>query len=702
MKWNILLTLTLIIVVIGPTSASQPFTPEDVMNTKRVTAAAISPDGNWVAYTVESQREANEEAGTAYLELYLVSTSTKEIRPLLTGKERASSIAWRPDMSAVSFLSRRGAEKQTQVWMVAVAGGEPRKITDAATSITTYKWSLDGKRLAYVAPAPPTQREKSLKDAGYEFVYFEENLKHRNLYHIEVDGEGKSGKPEQLTDDITVWSFEYSPDGASIAFGGSPQNLVDHEYMFQKIYILDIGSKAKRLLTDNPGKVGNYAFSPDGKHLAYNAALTRNDHKESQVFVIPVAGGNAANLTPPKFRGHVNWVGWKDSKTVAYRAGEGIQTTLNTVPLGGKQRSVVLHSENAGVVFDRISFTRGMKQIACVGESPSSPGEVYFWKGKSLERLTSTNPWLQERTLGKQELVKYKARDGVEIEGLVVHPVGYRKGQTYPLIVVVHGGPEAHYSNGWLSTYGAPAHVYANKGYVVFYPNYRASTGYGVEFAAMGYGDAAGKEFDDIADGINYLADQGVADRNRVGLGGGSYGGFASAWFATYYTSLVRAVCMFVGISNNISKVGTTDIPWEEYYVHAGKHIEEMWNEALARSPIYHAHKSKTATLIMGGLADTRVHPTQSIELFRRMKMNGHPAIRLVQYPGEQHGNAKQPGRIDVMHRTLDWYDWYVRDLKPLDGPMPPLDISQKYGLKVLQSAGQPGDGNGSTESTDH
>lgn len=104
----------------------------------------------------------------------------------------------------------------------------------------------------------------------------------------------------------------------------------------------------------------------------------------------------------------------------------------------------------------------------------------------------------------------------------------------------------------------------------------------------------------------------------------------------------------------------------------------------------------------MGGLADTRVHPTQSIELFRRMKMNGHPAIRLVQYPGEQHGNAKQPGRIDVMHRTLDWYDWYVRDLKPLDGPMPPLDISQKYGLKVLQSAGQPGDGNGSTESTDH
>ncbi|MBX2991909.1 MAG: S9 family peptidase [Bacteroidetes bacterium] len=701
MKRTLIFSIIVHVLVIGTASASQPFTPEDVMNTKRVTSTAISPDGSWIAYTVESQREANEEAGTAYLELFLVSTSTKEIRPLVTGKERASSLAWRPGMSAVSFLSRRAGEKQTQVWMVAIAGGEPVKITDAATSITTYKWSPNGKRLAYVAPAPPTQREKILKDAGYEFVFFEENLKHRNLYQVEVEGGGKSGKPEQLTDDITVWAFEYSPNGASIAFGGSPQNLVDHEYMFQKIYLLDIASKAKRQLTDNPGKLGNYAFSPDGKYLAYNAALTRGDHKESQVFVIPVAGGNPTNLTPPRFRGHVSWVDWKDNNTVAYRAAEGIQTTFSTTPLNGKQRTVVLHSEKAGVVFDRLSFTKGMKHIACVGESPSMPGEVYNWNGKSFTRLTSHNPWLSERSLGKQEPVRYSARDGLEIEGLVIHPVGYSKGQTYPLIVVVHGGPEAHYSNGWLSTYGAPAHVLANKGYVVFYPNYRASTGYGVEFAAMGYGDAAGKEFDDIADGINYLAEQGIVDRTRVGLGGGSYGGFASAWFATYYTSLVRAVCMFVGISNNISKVGTTDIPWEEYYVHAGKHIEEMWNEALARSPIYHAHKSKTATLIMGGLADTRVHPTQSVELFRRMKVNGHPAVRLVQYPGEQHGNTRQPGRIDVMHRTLDWYDWYVRDLKPLDGPMPPLDISEKYGLKVLQSAEQMGEGLGSTEQTD-
>jgi dipeptidyl aminopeptidase/acylaminoacyl peptidase len=140
---------------------------------------------------------------------------------------------------------------------------------------------------------------------------------------------------------------------------------------------------------------------------------------------------------------------------------------------------------------------------------------------------------------------------------------------------------------------------------------------------------------------------------------------------------------MFVGISDLISKRGTTDIPYEELYVHSGKKLEEMWQLSLERSPIYWAHQSKTAVLIIGGSADTRVHPSQSLEYYRRLKMNDHPAVRLVQYPGEGHGNRKQPGRIDVLYRQLQWFDWYVKEQKPLDGPMPPLDISDEYGLEL-------------------
>ncbi|MCK4350789.1 MAG: S9 family peptidase, partial [Candidatus Krumholzibacteria bacterium] len=261
--------------------------------------------------------------------------------------------------------------------------------------------------------------------------------------------------------------------------------------------------------------------------------------------------------------------------------------------------------------------------------------------------------------------------------------VGYTEGNRYPLIISVHGGPESHRSNVWLTSYFNPAQVLAGKGYAIFYPNYRASTGYGIEFALQGYEDAAGKEFDDLADAIDFLVEKGIADPERVGLGGGSYGGFAAAWFASYYTKKVKAVCMFVGISNLISKRSTTDIPWEELYVHSGTKLEKTWQRSLERSPIYWAHQSKTAVLIIGGTNDSRVHPSQSLEFYRRLKMNDHPAVRLVRYPGEGHGNRKQPGRIDVLHRHLQWYDWYVKDKKPLDGPMPPLDISEYYGIDL-------------------
>jgi dipeptidyl aminopeptidase/acylaminoacyl peptidase len=239
-----------------------------------------------------------------------------------------------------------------------------------------------------------------------------------------------------------------------------------------------------------------------------------------------------------------------------------------------------------------------------------------------------------------------------------------------------------------MTNYGRPGQVLAAKGYAVFYPNYRASTGYGVDFAMEGYSDAAGSEFDDIADGIDYLIDgYGIADRDRVGLGGGSYGGFAAAWFSSYYTKYVKATMMFVGISDLISKRSTTDIPYEELYVHSGKKLEDMWQESLERSPIYWAHQSRTAVLIVGGTADTRVHPSQSLEFYRRLKMNDHPAVRWVQYPGEGHGNRKQTGQIDLMNRLLQWYDWYVRDAKPLDGPMPPLDISDTYGIDLEEES---------------
>jgi len=676
----------------GSGLAAERLSPQDVLRIQTAGAAAISPDGEWVAYTLNVPRKADDEAGAAYGELHVASTASASTRPFVTGEVSVRSPRWSPDGSQIAFLMKRGEEAKTQVWSIRVMGGEAFEVTRSKSDVLEFRWHPDGRQIAYVASTPPTKRDEKLKEKGYGFVFFEENLHHRNLYLVRMrtsvspapanpDAESEA---RQLTEGFTVWTFELSPKGKAIALSASDKNLIDHRYAFRKIHLLDVESGKLTLLRDVPGKLGNFAFSPDGSKLAYAAARDRRDHAVSQAYVMAVAGGDPLNLTPPGFRGHVDWVGWKDPGTVVYHAGEGVWNTLSLVPAAGGEREVILHSEKAGVVVGTPTFTGDFRHAAMLGTASDIPEDVYHWSpGEKPKRLTTLNPWLAERELGRREVVRYPARDGREIEGILYYPVGHEPGRHDPLVVIVHGGPEGHYENGWHTRYSEPAQVLAGRGYFVFLPNYRSSTGYGVDATEEHLGDAAGKEFDDIADGIDHLVGQGLVDRDRVGLGGGSYGGFAAAWFSSYYTQYVKAVCMFVGISDNVSKRGTSDIPYEELFVHSGAKLEAMWQQSLERSPIYHAHKSLTAVLIMGGQADTRVHPSQSLEYFRRLKMNDHPAVRLVQYPGERHGNRKQPGRIDVLFRTLQWYDWYVKDQKPLAGPMPPLDIADSYGLEL-------------------
>lgn len=668
--------------------AENIFTAEDLMRIREVSEVSISPDGKRIAYTVNVPRKADDKPGSAYRELYVISSKTGEIQPYITGKERIRSISWSPDGSYISFLSNRHINTVTQVWAIPAEGGEARQVTDFPTSVKDYRWYPAGGKLAFIAETPSTEKEKKLETKGYDFVFYEEDWKHLNLYIIDFDRSGMIKEPVQVTEGKTVWEFEFSPDGEKAIAKISPMNLVDYKYMFTDVYEIDLSDKTVSLLVDVPGKLGNVQYSPDGSHIAYTAAKERKDHAVSQVYVKSLSGGGEPeNLTVEGFRGHVEWVSWLDKNTVIYRSGEGTATTLSKIAIDAKtgdERTIIVSSErNAGCVFENPSISKNGKYMAFTGSSPDHPDEVFFRSGNTMKRLTNVNPWLDEKTLGAQEVLQYPARDGVTIEGILIKPAGYEEGQEYPLVVIVHGGPESHYSNGWMSSYSRPGQVFANDGYLVFYPNYRSSTGYGLDYAMTGYNDAAGTEFDDIADGIDYIVNSGMADKDRVGLAGGSYGGFAAAWFSSFYTDKVKAVGMFVGISNLISKRGTTDIPYEELYVHSGKKLEEMWDQSLKRSPVYYAHQSKTAVLIYGGLADTRVEPSQSLEYYRRLKMNDHPAVRLVRYPGEGHGNSKQPGRIDVCLRLIDWFNWYVKENKPVDGPMPPLDISDKYGLDL-------------------
>lgn len=684
MKPSLLISVTVTVLAGASLTTAQPaaggLTVADVLALQVCSAVEVSADGSRIAYTVTVPRSPDDEAGPSSSELYLAEVASGRSLPFVTGKVHVRSPRFSPDGKSLGFLAKRGEDKAVQVWLIPVDGGEARRVTAHDTDVLEFAFHPDGQRLLFVAQTPPSAREKELSKKGYGFVVFEENLRHRNLYVQPLGG----GEATQLTSDLTVWRAEPTPDGAAVVLSASRLNLVDHEYMFQQLYYLDIGTKEMRQLTQHAGKLGGFAVSPDGRHVAYAGARDLNDHAASQAWVVPIGGGEARNVTPAGWRGHVNQVAWWDAETLLVHTSEGVWNHLRLAPRGGGEWSLLLDGRAAGVVIGPPAASRGRGVLAFVGSTAALPGEVFLWQRRGAPRqLTTRNPWLAERRLGRQEVVRYTARDGLEIEGLLVYPLNWEKGKRYPLILMAHGGPEAHYANGWLTRYAEPAQLLAAHGYLTFFPNYRGSTGYGVEFAKASFGDPAGKEFDDLADGIAYLVQAGLADGERVGVGGGSYGGFAAAWFATYYTRLVRAVTVFVGISDLVAKVGTTDIPWEDQLVHIGKPLEEVWDLLRQRSPLFWARQSRSAVLILHGDADTRVHPSQSLAFYRRLKMNGHPATRLVLYPGEGHGNARQPGRWDVVCRQLAWYDHYVRDAKPLDGPMPSADVTDCYGLSL-------------------
>jgi len=285
----------------------------------------------------------------------------------------------------------------------------------------------------------------------------------------------------------------------------------------------------------------------------------------------------------------------------------------------------------------------GTGEAALVAQTPRHPNEVYSLAaaGGEAARRTTSNDWLADLRFAEQTVIRHEARDGLELEGILIHPLDYEPGRRYPLILSVHGGPEAHDRNGWLTGYSAPGQVAAARGFFVLYPNYRGSTGRGVEFSKISQADATGPEFDDLVDAVDHLIEIGLVDGERVGITGGSYGGYASAWGTTYYSERFAASIPFVGISNAISKMGTTDIPQEMYDVHHRKWLWDDWEYFAKASPIYYVTRNRTPTLILHGKEDPRVHPSQSLELHRHLKTLGQAPVRLVLYPGEGHGNRR-------------------------------------------------------------
>lgn len=636
---------------------SEGLTPLQVSQIKHVGNAMISPDGDHIAYTVDVPRNPLESNETPWTELHVLNLETGEKKPYVSGQVNVHHVQWTPNGDAISFLSRRDDDEGTSLYKIPLHGGEAQKVYSFETSIYNYDWSPGGDQIVFTASEP--DKEEQNEDFPYQPEIYEENLKSRPAYVVDLSDEKHS--PKRLQVDGTIYQVNWSPTGDHIAVTVSPTPLVDDYYMNQKVRIVSAENLEISTKINNPGKLGEVTWSPDGKRVAFIAGADRHDVIDGRLMVSSVENGDFRQLLEG-YKGTMQDISWIDDETIRFIASRSVWSVYSQINYDGSGHQTLLEKKE-GAIWNSFTTTSGGSQTAFVADKPHHPAEVYYMgEGDELPtRKTSLNPMLEEVQMAEQEMVSYEARDGKEIHGVLVRPVNEDPDKRYPVITVVHGGPEAHYDMGWHTRYSEPAMVAASRGFAVFFPNYRGSTGRGIDFLKSSQGDLAGKEFDDIVDGVDYLIDQGVADPDRVGVTGGSYGGYATAWMATKYTDRFAAGVMFVGVSDNLSKWGTSDIPQELYLVHTRERIWDDWDFYLKRSPIYHSDNTETPLLIMHGKNDTRVNPAQSYEMYRYLKVRSDVPVRLVLYPGEGHGNSHASARYDYQLRMLRWMEHYLK-----------------------------------------
>jgi dipeptidyl aminopeptidase/acylaminoacyl peptidase len=659
---------SLLFLAAWPLEAADTLTPFDVARTRSVTSAAISPDGTRVAYTLlVPRRVLDEEDGAAWSELHVAGRDGSD-RAYVTGAVNVSEVSWTKDGREIAFLAKRGKDETRCLYAIPADGGEARPLLCHGADIVSYSFAPDGRRVAFLATEETPKKQKDLEKKGFNQQVYEESARPVRIWIGSVaDG---SATPRPLDIPGSASDLKWSPAGALLAFALAPTSLVDDSYMKRRVTVADADSGRVVARVENPGKLGAIAWSPDGKNLAYTAGADVNDPSAGRLMAVAASGGSPRDLLPG-YEGNAANVAWRDPNTVVFLGDEGVESVLGEVSIEKPGRPV---RRSPGVSVLAFDLSRDGKTAALVASTSSHPAEVLLWGAteRAPRRLTTSNGWLAGRRLAPQGVVHFKARDGLELEGLLIHPRDERKGERYPLILTVHGGPEGHYRNGWLTSYSDPGQVAAGRGFAVFYPNYRGSTGRGVAFSKMGQGDPAGKEFDDLVDAVDFLVGDGLVEKTKVGVTGGSYGGYATAWCSTHDSDRFAAGVMFVGISDLVSKAGTTDIPYEEILVHARRWPWEDWKLAFERSPAFFADRSRTPLLILDGKEDPRVHPSQSLEFYRYLKVRSQAPVRLVLYPGEGHGNRTVAHRLDYNLRMIQWMEHY---LKGAGGEPPKYEI---------------------------
>ncbi|HKI44110.1 MAG TPA: S9 family peptidase [Balneolales bacterium] len=636
-------------------------TVNDYFRIKDVNDPQISPNGKWVAYTITTMNADSDKTETR---IWMAPTDGSKPFPMTAEGYSASHPRFGPDSQTLAFLASKKKDDKTQVYTLNLHGGDSEPLTHVKQGVENFVWSPDGKRMALIIN-DPNPNAKAEKEHGplpklitrlqfkRDVVGYLDTLRN-HIYVFDLSNDSL----RQITsgpyrDSDPVWS----PDGSKIAFVSNRSADPDHNYDTD-IWTVDPNNTDKGVqidqLTTNPGSDISPAWSPDGKYIVY---VTDTQPKliwyaTNDLAIIPASGGKPHLLAPNLDRNVSNPEYTPDGKSVVFNLEDSAELDLAEVSSNGGPVEKTI-SDNLALY----SYSMNPKgTIAALISKPHLPAEVFLDQSGNLARLTHTNDaFLKQIDLAQVENIHYKSKDGTPIEGFMFLPVDYHRGTKCPALLRIHGGPVYQFDFG----FNFQSQLFAANGYAVLNVNPRGSSGYGEDFSKAIWADWGHKDYQDVMAGVDYAIKQGVADPNKLGVGGWSYGGILTDHVIVQTNRFKAAI------------TGASEVLYAANYGH--DQYQKEWEYELGLpwikkdravyeriSPFNEVENIHTPTLVMGGDRDWNVPMQNSDQLYQALKRLGR-TTELVVYPGAHHELTRPIYLKDRLERYLAWYGYFVK-----------------------------------------